>query len=222
MKHIKRASAFTLVELLVVIGIIAVLIAILLPVLSKARKAAITVNCASNMRQAGIALTLYQHDNKGFLPLPLTYVAPSTLVWPYAVGRYIGGIRPYERIHCPAIDLEVNGGSTLTFGLNVVLVNFNFTEYKKTDNLKDTSEIILVADSIMRVPANGINPWSGSYDLMPKDGFPYTAYVWNGIADYRHSNKANVLYLDRHVALGILPPNDAASLGNQHAWKGKR
>lgn len=217
-----RRRAFTLIELLVVIGIIAVLVALLLPSLTKARKASIALQCASNMRQAGIALSMYQHDNNGYLPLPITNIPPSWLVWQHAVGKYIGGVRPYERIHCPAIDLEVNGGSTLTFGLNVVLVEFNFNMYKRTNNIKNTSEVILLADSIMRRPSMGTNPWSGSYDLMPLEGFPYTAYIWNGIADYRHAQKANVCYLDLHVDRAILPVNDAQSFGNQHAWKGRR
>src|SRR6476620_197977 len=63
-----RRLAFTLVELLVVIGLIAVLISVLLPALSKARRSAATAQCASNMRQISAAMLTYINANKGRHP----------------------------------------------------------------------------------------------------------------------------------------------------------
>ena len=64
------ASGFTLVELLVVIGIIAILIAILMPALSMAKNKAQAVQCASNMRQLYTFCLMFANDNRGHLPRP--------------------------------------------------------------------------------------------------------------------------------------------------------
>ena len=64
----RRAAAFTLVELLVVIGIIGLLVSILLPALNRARESANRVKCMSNMKQLMTAALLFANEHKGALP----------------------------------------------------------------------------------------------------------------------------------------------------------
>ena len=70
----RRHAAFTLVELLVVIAVIAMLMAILLPALRKAKQLAQRVGCGSNLRQLAMGWRLYLDDNDGYFPARATNV----------------------------------------------------------------------------------------------------------------------------------------------------
>src|SRR5215212_5914881 len=96
-KMTRNHRAFTLVELLVVIGIIALLISILLPSLNKARESARTVQCLANLRSIGQVCAAYTSENKQML-VPGSYQAPlpngtteSEMMW-YGIlvwARYV-------------------------------------------------------------------------------------------------------------------------------------
>lgn len=123
---------FTLVELLVVIGIIAVLISVLLPALGRAREQSKLVKCQSNLRQIGLAVIMYANENKGFFPAaarlgdayahdwvywqqPNLIDQPTTGFWPTtgtrpkdqsemygAIAKYIGKSFNNDLFRCPS------------------------------------------------------------------------------------------------------------------------
>jgi prepilin-type N-terminal cleavage/methylation domain-containing protein/prepilin-type processing-associated H-X9-DG protein len=127
MRNRYRTKGFTLVELLVVIGIIAVLVGILLPALNRARESGRRVTCLSNMRQLGMAFMMYVQENKGRFPLAGVENRPED--WIYwnggrnlnegAIVRYHGGQFSETLYTCPSDILENHqGGYKYSYSVN--------------------------------------------------------------------------------------------------------
>lgn len=131
---------FTLVELLVVVGIIAVLISILLPAVTGARKSAAKVKAASNLRQLLTGYVQYSIDNKGALllgyppptvngvpmvadlPDGTTVGTPTSQRYPWRLIRYVGDVWPIVYYYDQVPDTDYQKGLYAGFGLNSVFL----------------------------------------------------------------------------------------------------
>src|SRR3954468_12162584 len=111
--HRKR-RAFTLVELLVVVGVIAILIALLMPALTRARESARRTACASNLRQLSMAFAMYYRDNGqrypnsahvGAQPEDWIYWQSSRELGDSPIARYLNTGDP-EGFRCPSDDVD--------------------------------------------------------------------------------------------------------------------
>ena len=136
-KPARRPGGFTLVELLVVIGIVALLLAILLPTLGKARASARAVKCQSNLRQIGLAWQMYCNGNRG-VPPPYAGVDPEVtdyvgLAWAAALDPYLPKAVEANRL-CPDTDVP----------------------RPRPSNIPGSSHSAYVADT-------ATTPWAGSY-----------------------------------------------------------
>jgi prepilin-type processing-associated H-X9-DG protein len=204
-------GAFTLVELLVVIGIIAVLVGLLMPALIGARKRANSVKCASNLRQIALTLNIYADRNKGWVPRDTTIGAIDHPPWPLLVAALISAKKDDVSesdlpgigvLQCPAHPLDdLPSGYVVNAFRFDTSPNWSPDGPEKLVKFRPAAEIIWFLDCADFFPAP---PADKIFDVQFHDVWDPRHLpdgVRHRISDNRHGNTANVLYVDGHVSV---------------------
>jgi prepilin-type N-terminal cleavage/methylation domain-containing protein len=211
---------FTLVELLVVVGILTVLISLLMPAMRIVRLEAQTVQCAAQLRQVGLALHLYANANKGWLPAWSGWHAwpprpdEQGPAWTVEMIPYLGS--PDSPVYnCPSFP----GPRCRNYFLASQWAGRSGRNAMKLSDVTMASRFVLGGDKTnpyLYPPPLG----SQLYDDADPDDFGSTGpllWPWNG-GFYMHFKGDNILFDDGHVAL-FARYDPAAMTFNPHAME---
>ena len=205
-----RSAAFTLVELLVVMGVIAILVAILLPALTGARRAAQTVQCAANIRQICNAMFDYASSNRGRFPPNIPPFGGSKAQYWYdndRIGRLVGarvspgGASGGGVLVCPQEEDAWRSYSMNRWASSLVDARTKLVRKLWSKDMPYSSQLVLITESWSSQPDSAVG-WSAQPTVGLRDnpagvlfGFispPFTAGRWRSVdcelAYNRHRN----------------------------------
>lgn len=209
------ARAFTLVELLVVIGIIGLLISLLLPALNRAREQSKSIKCLSNLRSLGQAAFMYANQNDGYFPISRNSLTEE---WDFAqtTNGIIPGTLWQGRTNlavqqCPSYDARSATRTDPFTGYNyntsyiggglyeTTPLGHSHVRPAKVGTIRRSAEVALFGDGqyvagtdkYMRAPVLVSNSDTG-------DGIGLATRT-AGTQGYRHLNRTNVCYCDGHA-----------------------